>query len=460
MNGSAVGCEVVKTPGTGERMIRAATVVGTLSVFVVLATVLKELLIARAFGRGDAVDAFLIAYLPTSFLAELLAGTFNLALIPTFIRVRETEGKEAAQALYTNSAAFCSGVMMGAVVLLGWLAPFYLPLMGSGFAPLKLQLTRHLLYILLLFVVLRMMALNWSAILNAGERFALPAITPIVTPLVVVAFVVVLRDAWGIYALAIGTVVGSGIEAMLLALGVEASGIRIRPRWSGMDDHMRRVLREYRIMLAGQALTNSATVVDQSMAAMLKPGSVAALGYGKKVVSGATGIGAVAVGTAALPFFSQMVAKKQWQDCRRTLKNYGGLIFLATVPVAGGLILFSKPLIKVLYQRGAFTAADTSVVSSVQSFYSFQIPFYLLNIFSCRFLSSLRRNDLLAYGMAALLLLDIVLNLIFMRFWGVAGIALSTSGVVAISAAYTGFWALKLTHPEKHRSTDDELVQN
>jgi putative peptidoglycan lipid II flippase len=180
-------------------------------------------------------------------------------------------------------------------------------------------------------------------------------------------------------------------------------------------------------------------VVDQTMAAMLGSGSVAALSYGSKVVAGLLAIGATALSTAVLPYFSKMAAESDWQGCRHTLKRYVWLVLSTTVPLTLLLFVFSKYLVQVLFQRGAFTSMDTEVVSQVQKFYCLQIPFYVVSMLFVRFISSVRRNDLLMYAAAINLVIDIVMNLVLMRWLGIAGIALSTSIVAVISVVF--LWA-------------------
>jgi putative peptidoglycan lipid II flippase len=418
---------------TNRKILRAAVVVGVFSFFALLGSVAKELVVAQYFGREDALDAFLIAYLLPSFLVNLVAGSLNAALIPTFVQVREREGKEAAQRLFSGVMVWSLGLLVGVSVLLGALAPYYLPLLGSGFSPAKLMLTRRLVYVLLPVIALSGLVVTWTAILNAGERFALPALLPILTPLSVVLFLWTTSRAWGIFALAWGTVIGVALQAVLLAWTLKAQGMRLRFRWYGFDSNLRQVARQYVPLLAGSLLMGSTELVDQSMAAMLQTGSVAALNYGKKVVSLVLGIGSTAMGTAALPYFSQMGARQDWAGCRHTLKTYSRLILLLTVPAALGLFVLSQPLVRILFQRGAFSARDTTVVSGVQAALSLQIPFYILGILGVRLISALKRNSLLAAIAGVNTVLNIILNLILMRFMGVAGIALSTSLVYLVS---------------------------
>jgi putative peptidoglycan lipid II flippase len=180
------------------------------------------------------------------------------------------------------------------------------------------------------------------------------------------------------------------------------------------------------------------------MAAMLPSGSVAALNYANKLVSAALGIGATALSTAALPYFSKMVAENDWQGCRHTLKRYSTLVAAITIPFTVALAALSSLLVKLLLQRGAFTPADTRLVSRVLLCYSLQIPFYVCSMLLVRFLSAMQRNDLLMYASAVNLALDIGLNLVLMRKWGVTGIALSTSLVYISSFLFVAVCSVRL----------------
>jgi putative peptidoglycan lipid II flippase len=328
------------------------------------------------------------------------------------------------------------GLMVAVSLAVGILAPYFLPLLGSGFSPAKLMLTRRLLYALLPFIALSGLATNWTAVLNAGERFGLPALSAILTPLSTIASLLVLGRAWGIFTLAVGTVTGVGLQAAVLGWMLRERGVRLEPRWYGWDPSLRRVIGQYPPLLACSLLMGSGDLVNQSMAAMLEPGSVAALNYARKVVSVFIVVGATPLGTAALPYFSQMVADRDWIGCRRTLKTYSRSIALVMVPLTLALAAFSHPLIRIVFQRGAFTAEDTKVVSHVLVFLSLQIPFYILVILGIRLISALKRNFVLMVIAGMSMALNVLLNLILMRYMGVAGIGLSTS------CAYLVSWGL------------------
>lgn len=434
-----------KSGSTNRKIFRAALVVGLLAILAKAGIAAKELVIARSFGRGDTLDAFLIAFLLPSFAVNLLMSALGSALVPMLIEMWQRESHQEVKRLL-SSVLFLSVLILGAAaIILGLFASGYLPYLGSSFSPAKLLLTRKLLYAMLPFVVFGGVATFLTVVLNASEKFALPALVPLLTPLITIAFVVLAGKTWGAWSLAAGTVTGSFLEAILLIHILKAHGIRLSLKWGGFDIPLRRVIRQYAPMLAGTFFMGSATVVDQSMAAMLSTGSVSALNYANKVAGAFLAVGGTALSTAALPYFSKMVAEHDWQGCIHTLKRYTLLLAAITVPFTAALIIFAAPLVKFLFQRGAFTSADTQLVGRVLACYSLQIPFYVCSMLLVRFLSAMRRNDLLMYAAIVSLILDIVLNLVFMRKWGIAGIALSTSFIYLASFLFVvicSWWLL------------------
>jgi putative peptidoglycan lipid II flippase len=419
-----------------HRIFRATTILSSLAGLVLVATTAKELAVANYFGRGDALDAYLTAYVLPSFMVNIVAGSFNAAVIPTFVEVREKEGAAAAQRLFSSAMVWSLAILGTISLLLAAFAPWYLPLLGSGFGVAKLILTRRLLYLLLPMIAMSAITVNGTAVLNAGERFALPALLPILAPTGALVFLFAFGRTWSIYALACGTVAGTAMQCWALARTARSHGISLRPRWHGLDPKLRQVIGQYVPMVAGALLMGTTDLVDQGMAAMLPAGSVSALGYARKIVTVPVVVGALPLGAAALPYFSEMAAKQDWASCWRTLRTYSGLVALVTVPATAGLFLFAQPLVRILFQRGAFTAHDTLIVARTEAWLALEIPFYVLATLGVRLVSALKRNGTLMGIAAWNTALNAGLNWVLMRRYGVAGIALSTSIVYVVSCVF------------------------
>ncbi|MGF1674682.1 MAG: murein biosynthesis integral membrane protein MurJ, partial [Rivularia sp. (in: cyanobacteria)] len=382
---------------TNRKIFGAAMIVGMGTLFVKIAAMFKELVVAWKFGTGDGLDAFLIALLVPSFVINVIAGSLKAALIPTYMQVREKQGRKAAQNLFSGVTLASIGLLTITTALILLTAPLYLPLIAGGFSQEKLDLTFRLTCGISPLILLSGIQIIWGGVLNAGERFALVAISPILTPIITIVFLLT-SETWGSFSLAAGLICGGIAEMTILGVVLKRQGISILPKWYGFNPEFIQVATQYAPTVAASFLMCSAIIIDQSMAAMLAPGSVAALSYGNRIVSLPILLITTGLNAAVVPYFSQMIATKNWTGVNHTLKRYLKLIFLTTVPLTAIVIVFSELIVSLLFQRGSFTASDTQLVANIQNFYALQIPFYVSALFVVDVIVSLRKNYILMWG--------------------------------------------------------------
>jgi putative peptidoglycan lipid II flippase len=275
-----------------------------------------------------------------------------------------------------------------------------------------------------------------SAALNAERKFVITAAAPLITPALTVIYLY-LFPARRVFALTTGIVEGSAIELLILIVALHRVGITISPRWPCIDAKIRRLAGQFVPVMSGAVLNSGNVVVDQAMAAMLATGSVAALNYGNRVVQFPLVLLSAPLGTALMPYLSQLAAAKDWLELKRIVHRSIRLTGFITLPLTVLLILFSRQIVSLTFYRGAFSSADVFLVSRVQAFYALQIPAYVVSIIVVRLISSLQANQLLLFATIINLLTNIILNFAFMRWMGLPGIALSTSVVYLVS---TIFW--------------------
>lgn len=427
-----------------RRILRAATAVTAAGVIVKLVATGKEFVVAGVYGRSDAMDAFLVAFLLPGLLINLISESMNQALVPTLVRVRALEGQERAQQLLSSAMLWSCGLLVGVSLLMAAGAHAFFPLLGSHFSPQKLDLAVRLFYVLLPVVLLSGIASNCTAVLNTLDRFAVPALAPVLVPLATIAGALWLGARYGIFALAVATVAGVLLHAVWMAAGMERSGYRFRLRWHGMNEATREVARQYGPVLLSSVVASGGLLVDQSMAAMLPAGSVSALAYANRFVSVVLSLLGGAVASAVTPPLAELVAHARWAECRRTLRTWLAITAAVSVPVAAGLMLGARLLIRVTFQHGVFTPADTAAVTPVLISYAVQIPFFVTSRVFYRYLLAMRRTDLILACGILNLALDIVLNLLLMRVMGVAGIALATSLWTIATFVFLGAWTWRL----------------
>ncbi|MGA3046980.1 MAG: murein biosynthesis integral membrane protein MurJ [Terracidiphilus sp.] len=427
-----------------QSIFRAAASVAAAGILVKVIATFKEVVVAGIYGRSDAMDAFLMAALIPGLLINLISESMNQALVPTLIRVREQEGQTEAQKLLSSSMLWMCVLLGIACAAMAVTARGFFPLIASHFAAAKLDLSVRLFYALLPVVLLTGIATSCTAVLNTFDRFALPALTSMAVPVSILAGAWLLGSRLGIWAVVYAYLAGALVQVVVVTWMMDAHGYRFRLYWHGMNEATREVAHQYGPVLLSGAVASGGLLVDQSMAAMLPAGSVSALAFANRFVSVILTLLAGAVSTAVMPYFSQMIALKDWAGCRHTLRTWLRITALVSVPLAVAVIGGSHMLIRVIFQHGVFGTHDTAVVTPVLMMYAIQIPFFVCSRVFYRFLVAMRRTDLILYCGMINLGLDIVLNLILMRWFGVAGIALATSLWTVSTFLFLWYWTRKL----------------
>jgi putative peptidoglycan lipid II flippase len=410
-----------------RRILGAALTIGILTFGVHLVAMVKELVVAASFGTGDVLDAFLIAMVIPTFVINVIAVPLHSALIPTYIQVRDQEGIEEAQTILSSMMVYCIGMLLIVTVILTLLGPSLFPILASGFDSEKIHLTEMIFYCLIPIILIQGVVTIWSAVLNARRRFILAAIAPAIVPFVIIIALISGKSSWGIYTLAGGTIIGFIGEAVVIGFGLKRQGLRLKPQFIIKNPYLRVVIKQYALIIAGAFLMSSTNLIDQGMAAMLRPGSVAVLNYGSRLVNLGIGLIATSLGVAVFPYFSSQAAHKDWSGLLQTAHFYLRWVFIVMIPISLFVFTFSETIIRLIFERGAFSPEDTRLVSQVQALFGLQIPLHIGGILLVRVLSSLQKNHILIWASGFNLFIKIILNYFFVMWIGVAGIALSTS---------------------------------
>jgi putative peptidoglycan lipid II flippase len=440
-----------------QKILRAAVSITAAGLVVKLAATFKEIVVAGVYGRSDAMDAFLAAFLIPNLLINLIAESMNQALIPTLIRVRLQQGHARAQELLSSSMLMTSLLLVAATAAMAALARIYFPLVASNFSPNKFELAIRLLYVLLPCVVLGGIASNCTAVLNTMGRFARPALAPILIPACVIGSTLALHRALGIWALALATLAGTALHALTVAAGMHRNGFAFRMRWKGRDEATREVTHQFGPVLLSSVVASGGLLVDQAMAAMLPAGSVSALVFAGRFVNVAVALLASSISSAVAPYLSELVARQDWAACRFTVRIWSVRSAAISVPFAIALIFGAHSLVRLTLQHGAFCARDTGVVAPTLAMYAIQIPFFVVSRVFYRFVIAMRRTDLVFYCGGINLVLDIALNLLLMRSMGVAGIALATSLWTISTCAFLWFWSRRLLSSAEGARRDENV---
>lgn len=373
---------------------------------------LREMLIAAYFGASGQVSAYRVAaQVPILIYDFLIGGMLSAALVPVLSDYAR-RGKAEFARLVSALLAIFSIILAALVLLLAIAAPQLAWLLAGGFAtdaPELLALTAQLIRLLSPLVWLLSMAGVTSAVLYALQRFTIPALATAIFNLGVVVAVPLFTPALGIYSLPLGLFLGSSAQLTMMALDMRRGGVpwRFTPDWQ--HPALRRILWLYLPIAAGLLVSLFQVGLDRRLASGTGESSIAWMANATTLQQMPLGLISVAISLAALPRLSQYYASGDETGYRRTLGSGLRMLWLLIAPSAVLLWLLGEPITRILFQRGAFTAADTVQVVSALNIYVIGMLFAALD-YPLNFAFYARNNTLLPalVGVASVIVYTVV----------------------------------------------------
>jgi len=365
------------TESTANKQIARATGIVMLAFIMSnLVGLVRQILVSRAFGTDISLDAFYAAATLPDLLFNLMAGgALASAFIPTFTGFLSKENREGAWRLASSvmnisglALAFFSGL---AALFAPQLVRHILFILKPELDPALQILTTNLLRIILIAPAIFGVSGLCMAILNTHQKFLMPALAPVFNWVGWIIGIVVLVPRIGIYGLAWGYVLGA-----LLHLGIQIPGLlkltgqRYFPRFGLNDPAVYDVARLMGPRLLGVMAVQINFVINAIIAAGLGEGSLSAINVSRMVMTMPLFVIAQSIATAALPTFAMQVSRGELGDMRSSLAATLRGIFLLSIPSTFGLILLRQPLVAALFQRGAFDANSTEMVSWALMWYT------------------------------------------------------------------------------------------
>jgi putative peptidoglycan lipid II flippase len=434
------------------QLVRSAGVIAVATMTSRVLGLIRDQVLAYFFGAADAMDAFRIAFrLPNIFRDLFAEGAMSAALVPTFTGSVVSGGKERVSRLASNVINVML-VATGVLVTVGILfAEPLVRLYAAGFSevPGKLELTIRLTRIMFPFLSLVTVAAVLMGVLNSLHRFFIPALSPAMFNLATIVcalLFVPLASRSGIepiVAIAVGTLVGGLGQIVVQWPALRRAGFRYEPVVDMRDAGLRQIGRLMGPGMAGLAAVQINLFVNSWMATRLGTGAVSWLDYAFRLIYMPIGLFGVSVATAALPSISGHVATKNDEGVRHDLSKGLRMMLMLNIPAMVGLLVLATPIVRLIFERGRFTAADTAATASALAFYA---P-GLLGYSAVKLISPVfyamgnSRIPLAASGISVMC--NIALNLLLVRSLGHRGLALGTALAALVNAAIL-FWLLRV----------------
>jgi len=347
-------------------MARNTAIVMGMTVLSGLLGLLRESIIASRFGTGDDLAAYKLAYsIPDLIYVVIIGGALGTALIPVFTAYLARRDDAGAWRLASTILNLALVVVLVAAGLVFFLAPWLVAgVIAPGAAPAVQALTVRLTRILLLQPILLGVGGLAMAVLNAFRRFLLTALAPLVYNLSIIAGAYFLAPRWGIDGLIVGVLVGAALYLPVLLPGLVLCRARYAFSWDVREAGVREVGRLLLPRLLGQAVFQVNFIAIRSLATFSGSLGVTAIDYAYRLLYLPLNILGISIGTVAFPTFSALVNEGRMEDLRQTLARVLRVVFFLSLPAAALMLALRRPLVTLLFERGAFTTADTVATSA------------------------------------------------------------------------------------------------
>jgi putative peptidoglycan lipid II flippase len=403
----------------------------------------STMLVSNAFGTNADLDAFYAANRLTEIIFNLMAGgALASAFVPSFTELLTLNKEHGAWRLAASIGNLVTLALTIVSIVAAIAAPWLVEnILAPGFDdPSQINLTVDLLRVMLVSAILFGISGLIMGILNAHQHFALPALAPAAYRIGWILGVIFLVPRWGIFGLAWGVIIGASLHLLIQIPAL----IRRKPIYHqtlGLrDPAVREVGRLMGPRLLGVAVVQINFLVNTILASGQPEGSLAALSFALQLMIMPQAIIAQATAIAALPTFSEQVARGDFDQLRSSLLSaLRGIIFLS-LPASLGIILLRKPLVALLLERGAFSDSSTDLVAWALLWYASGLVGHAVLEIIVRGFYALKdtRTPVLigALAMSLNLILSLMLSALFTRVgWAPhGGLALANSLATAVES--------------------------
>ena len=384
-------------PTKQQSVARSAGIVSIAVAFSRVLGLVRETVFAYFFGAGFLYDAYVVAFRIPNVLRDLFAeGALSAAFVKVFTDYQITKSEKEAwhlASLVINALA----VVLSVICIVGIIfSRQFIDLVADGFSPEKAALATTLTQIMFPFILLVALAAVAMGVLNTKGVFGIPASASTVFNIVSIIFGVGLAywlsgggweksgdknslpaapAQWAIIGMAIGTLIGGAAQFLMQIPSLWKVGFRFRPALNFTDEGVRRVMSLMTPAILGTSAVQVNVLVNTYFVSQIE-GAQGWLSYAFRLMQFPIGLFGVAIGTASVPVLSRMASEGKIMDFRDTLSSSINLVFLMTIPSAFGLIVLGEPIVRLIYERGAFSPTATSMTALALAGYSIGLAGY------------------------------------------------------------------------------------
>lgn len=430
-----------------KKLIKSGIIVSAMTLVSRVLGLIRDVVIANLMGAGSGADVFILANKIPNFLRRLFAeGAFAQAFVPVFTEYQQKQSDEEVRLLIAKVAGTL-GVLVSIVTLVGVLAsPVIIALFGNGWfvawindepSGAKFELASLLLKITfpyLWFITFTALA---GSILNTRGRFAVSAFTPVFLNIAIIcaALFVAPELEQPEIGLALGVFFGGLIQFLFQLPFLLKEKALVKPSWGWNHPGVTKIRTLMLPAIFGVSVSQINLLFDTFIASYLMTGSISWLYYSDRLLEFPLGLFGIAIATVILPALSKKHVNDEGKGFETTM-NWGvKAILLLGMPAMCGLIILAKPMLMVLFMRGAFTFDDVEMASySLMAYGSGLLSFMLIKVLAPGYYSRQDTKTPVRYGIIAMVS-NMVFNVIFAIPFGYVGLAIATSLSALLNAS-------------------------
>lgn len=402
----------------------------------------RDMILANYLGAGLVSDAFFVSFkLPNLFRSLFAEGAFTSAFVPIFSQKLVADGKQKAVQFAVQAISVLVFFVGLFVLLMEFLMPWLVMLLAPGFADDagKIELATFLSRITFPFLLLVSIVSFQSGILNSLNKFAAPAVAPIILNLTMIAsvFIFIPLSNTPVYRIALGVTFAGVLEVLWLHRFLRRQDVIIRPQYNVLQlaksPEIKTLFKRIAPGVVGAGVYQINMMVDTILVSMVGTGAISWLYYANRLQQLPLGVVGAAIGVALLPILSRQLKAGNDAEARQTQDKaieYGALL---SIPAAVAIIVLAEPIINILFQHGKFGALQTRMTAQAVIAYAVGLPVYVMvKAMTPNFFARCDTSTPVKYSVVVLLV-NLVLSLLLMKPFGHVGIASATTLAAFVS---------------------------
>ena len=410
-----------------EGLLKAAGIVAALSVISKFLGFAREASLAAVFGATYATDAYLMGQTIPVAIFSAVSAALGSTFIPVFSQVRQTHGRDAA---YKMVSSVINATVLLAVAFIA-IGEFFVDpltrLVAPGFQGEAYALTVSMTRIMFPMVLFQALSGLLTGMLQADDNFAVPAMTSLAYNIIIIGSILALGPKFGIRAVGGGTVVAIAVQVVLKFPAIARNGYRWSPILNLNDPGLRRMGALTGPVLFATFAGQASTLVNRMLVSGLAEGSLAALNYATRLMGLVPGVVGTSIITVMYPTLSRLSAADDWQRYSKAFSESIKMISFVLVPAAVGMAVLRVPMVRIVFERGAFDSEATQATAWALLFLSPAVALFTLRDMTSRAFYALQDTTSPMVVSIFSAGINIVLNLILVGPLAQGGLALANT---------------------------------